>query len=337
MLRSILLASLVLCGSAQMDVGCIAKHCAMKMVKAIFHPQFLLNSMCELGCQNNFDKDTTPEKLHYQNCTTTCAVSHESEAGDAFLACAMNNFCVDFPPIPGHCPYKPEHIKKGSSLASAQGEWWQQRGKNALWDCYDCQHVHSMYMSNDTDFCAKTIFPEKGPVKAPCWAYTYSYDLYLTSGGTKTFQQTWQLPGDIPDGERIDIYYNYMGSWHNESWFILEATDNYWILGDCSYMMDWIDVGSILWVRPGYVLSDAENAHIKSVYKNTVGFDYDTFCYDKHEYVNGCTDPKKMKSGVRYQAPPRRHYQGRPGQKKPFMHPDMIKAELAKLGSQVVV
>jgi len=114
-----------------------------------------------------------------------------------------------------------------------------------------------------------------------------------------------------------------MGSWHNESWFILQATDNYVLLGDCSYMLSWIDVGSIVWVRPGHKLTDKENADIKEQYKTKMGWDYDTFCYDKHGSDNTgsvCRNP--VKTGARIRAP---------GQKKQFLTPDQIKDLKAKL------
>jgi len=298
-----------------MNIGCLLGHCGLEFAAAVPDPKFIANSICESGCTKVYDEDTTPEKLHYQNCTTTCAVSHESEAGDKFLACAMDHNCVSFPPIPGNCPYKKEHVQPDSSLASLSGEWWQHRGKNELWDCYPCQHIHSMFQSNDADFCAKTIFPETGPVQAPCWSYSYSYDLYHTDGTTAYFGQTWQLPGNVEAGNPIDIYYNYMGSWHNETWYIFEATDNYVLLGDCSYMMDWVDVGSIVWVRPGHVLSDDENARIKSVYADKLGWEYDDFCYDTHESDECHTAPS---FGERIQKP-RRAHKTPPGTRRPVL------------------
>jgi len=252
-------------------------------------------------------------------------VTYESPAGDAFLACAMNNNCVSFPAIPGSCPYKKEHIQADASLASLSGEWWQHRGKNALWDCYDCQHIHSMFLSNNASFCAQTVSP-RGTVQAPCWSYKYSYDLYLTTGGTKTFEQTWQLPSDTPKGDQIDIYYNYMGSWHNESWFLLQATDNYVLLGDCSYMMAWINVGSIVWVRPGHTLTDAENAAIKEQYRTKLGWDYEAFCYDKHGSDNsGSVCRKHAESATeKFPARPRIFHHAPKGHKKPFLTPEQF-------------
>merc|ERR1711957_502571 len=236
-------------------------------------------------------------------------------------------------PIPGSCPYKKEHIQPNASLASFGGEFWQHRGKNALWDCYPCQHIHSMYKSEDKDFCAQTVFPESGPVQAPCWAYTYSYDLYLVSGDTKTFEQTWQLPGDVPAGEPIDIYYNYMGSWHNESWYIFQATDNYVLLGDCSYMMDWIDVGSIVWVRPGHELTDAENEAIAAVYKENFDWDYEDFCYDTHG-SESCKDPTVAE---RHPVKPRGMRRPRPGQLRPVLTPEQIHVLQAQLTTTALV
>lgn len=116
-----------------------------------------------------------------------------------------------------------------------------------------------MKLVDDADYCAKTVGPD-GPVKAPCFSYTYSYDLYLEKG-TKYFQQNWQLP-NVEKGKPIDIFYIYMGSTHNETWYLLKATERYVVLVDCSYMSGWTNVGSILWVRPAVVLTDQEMTDI---------------------------------------------------------------------------
>ena len=303
------------------DQICLQFHCAWQLAKAILDPTFLANSICELGCDKAYEKDTTPEKLVYQNCTTTCAVSHESPAGDAFLACAMDHYCVSFPPIPeppavAFCPYTHAMVEEGTSLASLSGEWWQHRGKNALWDCYPCQHIHDMHVVDDADWCAKTTSPVGGPVKAPCMNYSYSYDLYHTDGTTAYFGQTWQLPFDSGEGNPIDIYYNYMGSWHNETWYLLHANDNYVLLGDCSYMMTWIDVGSIVWVRPGYELTSNDNAIIASVYYEKLGWDFNDFCYDTHDSPECHTAPTNVQ---RRPAPPNAFRRAPSGGRRPVL------------------
>lgn len=77
------------------------------------------------------------------------------------MSCAMIHNCLTFAKIEGHCPFPV--IDPATSLADLSGEWWQQYGKNALWDCYPCQHIHDMHMVNDSEWCAKTVGP-KGPV-----------------------------------------------------------------------------------------------------------------------------------------------------------------------------
>lgn len=84
-----------------------------------------------------------------------------------------------------------------------------------------------------------------------------------------------------------------MGSTHNETWYILKATDKYVVLVDCSYMSGWTNVGSILWVRPEYTLTDAEMKDIAAVYKAKLGWNFpDEFCNDKHGKAK-CTEPDR--------------------------------------------
>ena len=122
------------------DMKCVLSKCPLKAAKAMIDPVFMEQAWCQNSCNPYYYNDTGPMKLHYQNCTTKCALTYEDNAGDEFLACAMDNQCVTFAPIPNSCP-KPE-VDPEASLASLDGEWWQQYGKNALWDCYPCQHIH---------------------------------------------------------------------------------------------------------------------------------------------------------------------------------------------------
>ena len=83
-----------------------------------------------------------------------------------------------------------------------------------------------------------------------------------------------------------------MGSTHNETWYLLDSTDNYVILVDCSYMSGWTNVGSILWVRPNYTLTDAEMASIARVYKAKMDWNFpEDFCNDVHG-DDKCVTPK---------------------------------------------
>lgn len=275
---------------SNMDIGCVTKHCPLSFAEAIVDPTFLKDIACEESCNPYFYNSTSIGRLEYQNCTTKCALTYDTPVGDKFIGCAMTNNCMTFLPLNVTCP-APEP-GAASSLADLTGEWWQQYGKNKLWDAYPCQHIHEMKMVKDDAWCGQTIGP-KGPVKSPCWSYTYSYDLY-TNDGTKYFQQTWQLPADTPKGAPIDIYYQYMGSTHNETWYILDSTDNYVILLDCSYMSGWTNVGSILWVRPETTLTDQEMSDIARVYKAKTGWNFpEDFVTDTHGAAN-CDGPTEV-------------------------------------------
>ena len=63
-----------------------------------------------------------------------------------------------------------------------------------------------------------------------------------------------------------------MGSMHNETWYILKTNENFVVLVDCSYMSGWTNVGSILWVRPNYTLTDDDHSIISEVYDKALGW-----------------------------------------------------------------
>lgn len=311
---------------------CMLKHCPLKLARAMTDKGFIKEGMCEFGCEPLYDKDPTPMKLHYQNCTTTCALSYQSPANDALMGCAMNNDCIEFAHLGGACP-KPD-IDQTSSLDVLSGEWWQIYGKNALWDCYDCQHIHELSLVdvNQTDaidgqdatqWCARTADKDGNELKPPCWKYTYSYDLYTVDPKhpLKYFQQTWQLPGpygekgrptptkedpdakrrtkDYTTGKAVDINYAYMGSAHNETWFILAyKKDAYVVLVDCSYMGGWTNVGSILWARPGYELTSDDEAKIADVYQTKMKWQFpQQFCKNRSgpKECDGQMNAEKLK------------------------------------------
>ena len=223
------------------------------------------------------------------------------------MGCAMNNDCIDFAHLGGDCP-KPD-IDETSSLEVLSGEWWQIYGKNALWDCYDCQHIHELSLvdvnkteaiggQSADEWCALTEDKDGNKLKPPCWKYTYSYDLYTVDKKhpLKYFQQTWQLPGPFGEkgrgegrdsrymtGKVIDINYAYMGSAHNETWYILSYKRDAWVvLVDCSYMGGWTNVGSILWARPGYELDKDDEEKIATVDREKMGWSFpDQFCKNR--------------------------------------------------------
>merc|ERR1712154_318268 len=70
--------------------------------------------------------------------------------------------------------------------------------------------------------------------------------------------------------------------------------------------------------RPKHVLTDAENAEIKSVYRTKLGWDYDDFCCDKHGTDNSakiCRNPAEPKTQQTFPARPHIFHHAPPGQK----------------------
>ena len=104
------------------DMSCMLKNCPLKMARAMVDPTFMEQAWCQNGCNDFYYNDTTPMKLHYQNCTTKCALTYEDGPGDEVLACAMEANCVTFGQINNTCP-QPE-VDPEASLASLDGEWW---------------------------------------------------------------------------------------------------------------------------------------------------------------------------------------------------------------------
>ena len=91
-----------------------------------------------------------------------------------------------------------------------------------------------------------------------------------------------------------------MGSTHNETWYILATDENFVVLVDCSYMSGWTNVGSILWVKPQYGLSDIDTEKIAEVYMNALGWVYpDDFCYDTHGNAN-CDGPDRNQQNFKF-------------------------------------
>ena len=106
---------------SSINFKCVAEHCAAQFAGTLLDKKFYEMTSCELGCNPFYYNDTTPGKLHYQNCTTKCALTFESAAGNKFMGCAMENNCMEFAKINGTCP-APE-VDPESSLASLSGEW----------------------------------------------------------------------------------------------------------------------------------------------------------------------------------------------------------------------
>lgn len=256
------------------DGKCMELHCHSEWVQC--HKDKVCSDAlaCNAYCvEKVFPSDSTPQKVRGQNCTLKCSASYENAVTDAFNECMFKNKCISLPSNNVQCPTGlSQHIQPNSSLHSLSGEWWQHYGYNPLWDCYPCQHIHSMDLVNDT-----------------VWDYTYSSEIYLVNNSLEYNLQTLPLP-NAPKGEEIQIEYDYVGNPMKETWFILEATERYVVVAVCSYISTWTNVDSPIWVKPNVTLTAAEIKDITVVYKRALGWQFpNDFC--KLPYESSCTEP----------------------------------------------
>jgi len=204
-----------------------------------------------------------------QNCTLKCCESFTNEIENDYSSCMFNNDCIVLPPINVTCPTAQltKSVMTNSSLHDLHGEWWLHYGYNALWDCYPCHHIHSMYIINDTT-----------------WAYTFSYEVYLVNGSLEYYEETLMLPYSDEVGVPINFTYDYLGSPHEESWYILSSSvDRYVVLGACSFISTWTNVASIVWVRPNVTLTQMELDDISDLYGVNLGWEFPKqFCEPQH-------------------------------------------------------
>lgn len=282
-----------------MNVGCAMKHCAKETVKGLADPVFKKMVPCVNGCSCFYSNTTDPQRLGFVNCTTKCAFTYQSDNTQDMMACTMEHQCLTFAEIDVTCPVP--KIKAGTGLHVFEGRTWRQEyGWNKLFDAYPCQIIHNTSLSHNASFCAQQKRPDGTSIEAPCWHYDYSYDVF-TETGLFHERQVWQLPGDVPDGNPIEIYYTYAGSLHNETWYIVDANDRYVLLFDCSRMSGWTLSGSIVWVNTeiGALTADDKTA-IAAAYAGA-GFPEETggqswnfpedFLADR--WQTGCSAPKQ--------------------------------------------
>eukprot|EP01083_Nonionella_stella_P234775 826184_1 len=136
------------------DPECMELHCH-KEWEACREDEVCLKLMtCSGYCMDQWDNDPTQQKVHAQNCTVKCGASYEDDVSDAYMACMFTYHCVTFPPMNITCPVSQlsKATAPNATLYDLSGEWWQHYGYNALWDCYPCQHIHSMVVYNESSW-----------------------------------------------------------------------------------------------------------------------------------------------------------------------------------------
>jgi len=204
------------------------------------------------------------------------------------MSCAIPHGCIKFGRLDVQCPANlfAKNVEAGSSAASLSGEFWQQYGYNAIWDCYPCHHMNNTLV-DDKAFCKKSVKPDGTPVKTPCFSYNYSYEVFLATGVIHE-ERTRQLPGpkQHKQGTPIDIYYEYLGVTQKQTWYIHKTGKRYVALSYCSYNSGWVNIGGIVWVKVGKggvknKLTKRDVSQIDAAYAK-VNLSFADFCGDTH-------------------------------------------------------
>merc|ERR1711924_318346 len=151
----------------------------------------------------------------------------------------------DFPRL-HHLPRQQHHLRQPKAPAQhipcvPLRRWWQQYGYNKLFDCYPCQHIHSMRNDDPTGH------PTGLGVN---WNYEWTYEVFRVNSSLKLIGSNWTIPNPAEPGVPISFQYSYLSTGHNETWTVLSAKEErYVLIYVCSLMYGWTNVGSIVWVR----------------------------------------------------------------------------------------
>ena len=249
--------------SPSFKLGCILEHCVPEFVSCELSKECRDGISCSEVCFGEWDKDTTPEKFHVQNCTNKCAFTYgEEKAFKGMMACLTDHVCWSFPEIPKTCKAPNVHPIKPLSLADIQGHWWVIRGYHPVYDCYPCQQ----------------LFFE--PINKTAWSYTPRYQAYKTDGTLYyVTNQKWVMPQTTP-GAKIPFTYHDVGMDHYETWWLIDKADDssYAQMYYCGNTLQWNYEGALVFAK-NRTLSDDDYTKIAAAYKQAVGLDLQQFCY----------------------------------------------------------
>lgn len=245
-------------------IPCVVEHCSLQSAGCLLDGGCRSAIACSQGCFSNWDRDSTQEKFHVQNCTAKCSFTYDGEAFEAFMTCLTDNECIGFPPIPNTC-LKPMdiHPLKQLSMKDIQGDWWVVKGIHPVYDCYPCQQLYFQ------------------PINATSWNYIPKYEVYLVNGSLLPVTQQFLItvPNSAPAGTNISFVYHDVGLEHFETWWLIDqASDgSYTLLYYCGHTLQWFYQGALVFAR-NRTLSEEAYQTIAASYLKAVGLDLKDFC-----------------------------------------------------------
>lgn len=125
------LAAIPVLNAAIPNVFCMVEHCSSQM-KDCYEDSDCKNAMlCITGCGTN------------QTCEFDCLYSYENDIFDNFMKCIVTDYkCMAIPPPkpPVTC-HRPTKVATSFDIESIKGTWYIVRGKNPIYDCFNCQNT----------------------------------------------------------------------------------------------------------------------------------------------------------------------------------------------------
>lgn len=251
--------------SPKIDKACLAKHCSVQAGRCELDSACHAILDCLSKCFDQWDKDTTPEKVHVQNCTNICTFSYSSPTLSKFMQCAGGHKCISFPSVPSQCraPGKLTLLKKLPSDYLV-GDWWVVKGYHPVFDCYPCQH--SQFRQVD----------------ATSLNYTQKYQVYLANDSLGLMESLFIFPNTTP-GANISFKDNSMGFSEPLTWWLIDAADDgsYVLVYYCGNILRWYYDGALVLAKEK-VLSDFNIANVAASYSRALGLNSVEFCTVKN-------------------------------------------------------
>ena len=247
--------------NSSLNLECLAQHCLVEVGECVADKDCRDGALCAKKCLDNWNQDTTSEKVHVQNCTNICAFSYEGAVYKKFMDCMGDHQCMSFPSIPSQCK-APGNITllKKLSVKDLEGIWWVVKGLHPVYDCYPCQHLSFT------------------PINASIWSYKPKYQVYLTNGSLALADQEFFLP-NTTSGDSISFHYHDVGLSHYETWWLFDAADDnsYVLLYYCGHTLQWYYDGSLIMARESS-LSDDDYTSIAKSYSQALGIKLSDLC-----------------------------------------------------------
>jgi hypothetical protein len=260
------LTSLQATGNTTVDAVCMMKHCGIQSSRAMTDAKSVKAMLCANKCMNNWDEDSTPQKLIVQNCSNTCLTSYGDEIYCDYMNCMSEHDCIAFPPIEDTCPApKPHPTLKIDDL---EGTWWAVAGMHPLYDCYDCDRW-TVRRLNSTH-----------------WVAEISYAGLTVAGDVQTERVQWPVrqtePGEPIAGRCQGCFVK--GMPHGETWYLLDAAkDGRWIaMNYCGDTMNWRYHGALVLAKEQLRQEDVQL--LQTAFNISVGAQFpEAFCKPAHD------------------------------------------------------